>query len=735
MTRRPLAIFLTAFGALVAVLGAVRAGAQKNPGAPPTAPAPVVALFASPIFGQDATSGSGWSDIVARIDNISSAPQKGTVELLSAPSYGGADKFTARAPFNVPAGKTAIVRLPVHSSTYYSPGITVTASGEKGQKLASVNVTVNGQPSPLLVDIDQPSRVSVAMRGWPMTTSWSPTGATAPYGSATASVPLAVGVPMFDRTTGDPVLPEHAAGYTAVTAVLLHSDALARLDPVSLDALVNWVLAGGTLAVVPNRPEDLRGPVLTALIGGEVSKAAMPAHLLRLPGALRAPAGTGVPGLDPFADPDASPPPTTTPMKWSSTGPLPITPVITPTHGVRIGPGEGVQSRLTGWSGGNLHPSDFGASAAYGLGEVHLLAFDPTEAPMLDDPWVHARIVDMMARGWERRALVAFPHGAGERNGYRSDDVRRALDPNENFRPGLGISALLLVIYSIVAGPVLFLRATRKGRPLSPLLWAPIFSAAAFGAIVFVGLASKGWRGRARHLSLVETGAGVTRGTVRRYRGFFASETRSLSVQGTDRTCVVDVASGDTSTHENAVLRVDRNGVALENLTGLPWQTVVVREDGFMDFKGGLSVLGNPDATVDVVNHTGRTLKDVLVWVPGDKVTYFAELKDGARVRSTSGKNVLAASARRPATSGTKTVHPLQARDLGFAISARYNDRVIQAWSPLESAAGEAVDWWPDDVPVVMGEMTGGELARSDSGLALENDRVLFRVVGKGGTP
>jgi hypothetical protein len=341
----------------------------------------------------------------------------------------------------------------------------------------------------------------------------------------------------------------------------------------------------------------------------------------------------------------------------------------------------------------------------------------------------------MMARAWERHALVAFPHGSGERNNYRVDEVRRALDPNENFRPGLGISALLLVIYSIVAGPVMFLRATKKGKPLRPLLWAPVFSVAAFGAIVLVGLASKGWRGRARHISLVETGAGVTRGTVRRYRGFFASETRSLSVQGTDRTCVLDVATGDSSTHENAVLRVDRNGVALENLTSLPWQTVVVREDGFMDFKGGVSVLANPDGTVDVVNHTGRTLKDVLVWVPSDKVTYFAEIKDGGRTRSTAGKNVLSSTARRPATSGAKTVHPLQSRDLGYAITARYNDRITLTWGPFEAAAGEAVDWWPDDVPVVMGEMTGGEAAKSDSGLAIESDRVLFRVVGKGGAP
>jgi hypothetical protein len=409
--------------------------------------------------------------------------------------------------------------------------------------------------------------------------------------------------------------------------------------------------------------------------------------------------------------------------------PLPTAPAA------RVGPAPGVKDKLSGWAGGNLEPSDFGASAAYGLGEVHLLAFDPTAPPMLDDPWVHARVADIVLRAWERHAIVAFPNGAGERNNYHTDEVRRALDPNENFRPGLGLSAILLVIYSIVAGPITFLRATRKGKPLQPLLLAPIFSAVAFGAIVLVGLASKGWRGRARHLSLVETGAGVTRGSVRRFRGFFASETRSLAVAATDRTCVLDVATGDTSAQENAVLRLDRNGATLENLTGLPWQTVVVREDGFVDLKGGVGVVGNPDGSLDVVNHSGVSLKDVLVWVPGDKISYFDEIKDGGRVRSNAGKVVLASMSRRTQTSGSRTVHPLSARDIGFSISSKYNDKVAEIWSPIESAATEAVDWWPDDAPVVMGELVGLEKTPSDSGLGVESDRVLFRIVGKGGAP
>src|SRR5262249_30374111 len=149
--------------------------------------------------------------------------------------------------------------------------------------------------------------------------------------------------------------------------------------------------------------------------------------------------------------------------------------------------------------------------AAYGLGEVHLLAFDPTTQPGIDDKWVHGRIVELVSKSWDRRAAQVFPHGSGDRRMVDLKEGRRALDPNENFRPALGVAAILLVLYSIAAGPLTFIRATKKGRPLDPLVWAPACAAIAFGLIVLIGLAGKGWRGRARHIALVEAGAGMSR--------------------------------------------------------------------------------------------------------------------------------------------------------------------------------------------------------------------------------
>jgi len=45
------------------------------------------------------------------------------------------------------------------------------------------------------------------------------------------------------------------------------------------------------------------------------------------------------------------------------------------------------------------------------------------------------------------------------------------------------------------------------------------------------------------------------------------------------------------------------------------------------------------------------------------------------------------------------------------------------------------VDFWPEDVPVLVGQMDGGEGKLTDSGFPLEADRALLRVVGVGGVP
>jgi hypothetical protein len=392
---------------------------------------------------------------------------------------------------------------------------------------------------------------------------------------------------------------------------------------------------------------------------------------------------------------------------------------------------------MSGYTGGNLAATVYGATSTYGLGEVHLLPFDPTTTPALDDPWVLGRMSDLVNHAWDRRAPIVFPPASVPHATWRGDDVRRALDPNENFRPALGFAAIMLALYSVFVGPVTFLRARKKGKPLAPLKWAPIWSAAAFGSIVLAGLAVKGWTGRSRQIAFVETGAGFNRGAIRRFRGFFTSETRSLRIAATDSASVIDVVRFDSLVTQSSSLGIDRDGLALDRIMSLPWQTLVVREDGFMDLKGPIAVLKNDlptGANVDVVNHTGKDLKDVIVWVPFDGARWFPELKNGATVSSSMGVMAMSASARRASSAGGMTVHMLEASGLGGGLPKGDSERVSETWRIIETATDENADWWPDDVPVVLAEMADPDHPSSDSGLRVESQRLLMRIVGYGGT-
>jgi hypothetical protein len=706
--------------------------APAHPGAPP------LGIHVQPIFGNEAAVGYGWQDFVVTIENPTPTQQKGTVELRSHMStYVDRDSFVAKAPFAVLATKVVSVRLPMRARNDQVPTLTLRVMDERGTEIAAMPVTPNMNVQPTLVDIDNPSRLAIPLRGWPATTTYSLTPSYTYYTYAPApstAMNIAVAAPHFDATTGDPVLPTRAAAYSGITAVLVKSDLLARLEPELKDALLDWVAGGGTLALVVSRPEDLHGPEITKLAGaGVVSGAVNPAleKIMAVPKPVPAGGGTGTGtgfgGIrwDPSTDTKGD-------FQFIRTSPL-----VAPSTG---GPGPQVLPKLVGFTGGNLVLSNYGSTATYGRGQVHLLAFDPTESPMVDDVWVQSRMVDMMNKAWDRRASIVFPAGANPRNavaayyGYgagKTDDVRRALDPNENFRPALGFAAILLVLYSIFVGPVNFLRAKNRGKPLRPLFLAPIFSAAAFGAIVLVGLGVKGWRGRTRHLAFAETGSGNVRASITRFRGFYTSETRSLSITASDRTSVLDVLSSDSIMDDKALVRVDRDGFSLENITSLPWQTLVVRENGFIDLKGGVTITTTPGspAVTEVKNDTGSSLLDALVYVPGDGVRYFETIKNGDKVTASSGRLVLSGASRRTTSAGAMTVHAFDPATIATMLDSKSGERVTKTWAPITQVAGDAVDWWPDDKTVVLADVDGGERVKSDNGLSVEADRMLLRVV------
>ena len=110
-------------------------------------------------------------------------------------------------------------------------------------------------------------------------------------------------------------------------------------------------------------------------------------------------------------------------------------------------------------------------------------------------------------------------------------------------------------------------------------------------------------------------------------------------------------------------------------------------------------------------------------------MSYFPKLADGETVSLRQGRSLGPA----PASSafGTRTLS-----------ASLFHDQVEEkakgagaAWEALEALTGSDADWWPDDVPVLIAELDGGEGRNQDSGLRLDLDRVLVRVVGYGGVP
>lgn len=710
--------------ALSAILFATSAGATEPmplasgaPGAPAKPPEVIAEII--PIINTSQAAPAlpwGWTELVVRVQNNSQKPARGTIR-ASSQQFPDRRFFTTSAPYSVGAGATAIVRVPAHALAYAD--VTVEAIDDELGKLSTQRYSSSSQLSVVLFDTSESSRLRGAVHEAYIAPTFIPPGTpTSSSGSGTA---LLIGSPRYDPTTGDPVLPDRAALYNSADAVLMRSDTLTRLTGVELEALAGFVLGGGTLALVIARPEDLRHPTLAALVGAEVQKTAVHSETLK---------------------------PIALPTPFS--GAAKIIPSV-PNAGDDLSP------TLAGYAGGNLRGSTFGATAPYGLGEVHLLAFDPTKKPGVDDDWAKGRVVELARRAHDRRSIVVFRPGGVTPN-RDLNSVRQVLDPNEGSRWAIAAAALLLCLYAVIGGPLNFSMASKKGKPLRALRWLPIISAAAFAVVVGIGVGARGITGRARHLTLVEAGAGMTKGAARRFRGFFTSEADDITVRTTDSGSIVSTAVMPDTADRRETLIIDRDGARLSEVSALPWQTIVVREDGSASLGEGIAIVREGTTDVAVINRSGRRMRAALLWVPGAgssavggaapggsigtaDVRYFDRIDDGARVLASAGTDVTASTEGRYWYAQVQVTTRAGSIDI-HQLSANYLRPVLEpdapglgdAWRALEEAA-DASDWFPGDVPVLLAQLDGGEGRTSDAGLRLESDRLLVRIVGWGGKP
>jgi hypothetical protein len=648
-----------------------------------------------PMLGSGSPAVDGWMSTQVRLENRSSEVVRGTLSVEAQVAWArasGGPRNSTDVPFSVAARSQVSLEVPVHGFPGMAPSLSVAARGPDGQLLASAKSAELRTHDPLIFDLSSPSHIAPAVRllGVPLSnTRWG----------GLASPLVSVASARQDARTGEPVVPHTPSGYAAATVVLATSAELQLIGEEARAALSDWLLAGGALAIVAERPEDVRAAFLEAWAGGPVYEQAPPDELR----------GQAVFTLP--VDPSGGPP------GGRTAG-------ITE---LRLTPSTDSRARLRGYGGGNLRPSPWGAAASYGLGELHLLAFRPNSEPFVSDPWTHHKLADLTRHAWDRGSTIALPFAEQTLDESRLSQVRRELDPNQGTRWTIVISALLLLAYAGVAGPLNFYLARRAGFPLRALLRLPVLSACALGLVVALGAMGRGVSGRARRLTLVEAGAGMSRATATRFRGLYASSARERTVQASARGNVLDVAGDAEQTGRRLV--VDRDGARLTNLRGRPWEVVVVQEDGFMGLGGGVSLLRAADGSVTIKNRLGRDLVGAVLMSGGTRSgRFFIRIKDGEAVTEAVGQQL---TVTRSGALGRSALNLELARDRLDGCSKGLSS----AWDAIEAATTRNINFWPEDVPVLLAQLDGGEGKLTDSGFPLEADRTLLRVVGVGGVP
>lgn len=657
--------------------------------AKPVKPGRGLNLAAAPLLGSEAQTQSGWFGYLVQIENP--LPQAFAGELYVAenpqpwvtarPTLSNAFLKTS---FAVDAGQTVTLELPVHG--YQGHEVRIVATAEDGTVLGQTTASHSTAGDAMLFDLSTPSRIAKGLTGSTVTVSSG--GGSGPPTAMT----LAASTPATDAVSGEQLLPTYAAGYAGATLVLAESEGLNQLNDARQIALAGWVLAGGTLAVAVTRPEDLRSGALPRFAGGELTQVEVPRSVSTIATSYvpsdSAPIGSGT--LD---------------MKTSIAR-------------------EEIRKELVGYEGGNLEPTAWGAVASYGLGQVHLLAFDPNRAPFLGDTWSEFKLRGLIEHALARRSLTVSPFAVQDPSDWRSREVRRSLDPNVGNHWVIVFSAVLLIAYAIVAGPVNFQWAGRAGTPLKALRRLPVLSLIAFMAILLLGWVSKGGRSRARHLTLVEAGAGMGRATAVRYRAFYAASNDNLSIGVAEQGHVLDLVNAEGQ--QQRTLHVDRSGFRIEDVASRPWETLLVREDGFINVGQGVAMQERGDDLL-VTNRTGRDLAAALVMRPDGTLFLHQKIKDREAVLASEGQR------QTGVTRSATPPRPLPLWQLNTELDtiAPGLGTALEAWNTMTDAG----DWWPDNTPVLIAQWVGGEGVLMDSGYRIDSDRVVIRVVGFGGQP
>ncbi len=661
---------------LCALLAPREAAAQSSP----------VVFKAETLLGE-AGRGTGWSEILATLDNDGKSPITGTVTIKQSSYAPGSDgELVSSTLVTLPEGRRTIVRLPIFTN---ATTMASTASFEmEGKPPMTVDLSSSTQPTSSLLDLHQTSRLS-ALRDWPLSI------ASATYG---APPTLTIATAIRDVATGDPILPMYAASYAATSVVLVPSDVFVRLDDRSRHALVDYLISGGTFAFAVARTDDLRHPAVIDLLGGEAREVPPPDSFKLLPVLVRP---TGKPPIGGGRMRFDTPAPNgDSPYQWTRTDRV----------GQKERPTYKLADGLHGYVGAKIEMSDTLPVVTYGLGTIYMLPADPGVLPYSEDAWLHSRLVEIVTAARVARESHLTKLGSAGNADLRS--TRKVLDPNQSFQIPLGLSAVLLLVFAVLAGPVLFGRAAKQKRPFAPLKWVPIASAATFFAVVLIGVVTKGIRGKVRRLTISEARIGSDVAAVKRLRGYYFGGSTAFTVKAEDEWSVLRpfVDSGNGA---KGALVLDREGLSLTKMPVDPWRTTVVIDEG-VESLGGTIELKAENQTAILKNSFSFPLLNVFATSGRDANVYFFDsIPAGGTVKISDGVSY-----------GSGTMRPIA----GFVSSGTATGDL---WTAVQSTSADNVNWFPRDTPVVLAELDRSPKHPTDMGFGVEREKSVIRFLGK----
>jgi hypothetical protein len=521
---------------------------------------PPVEVRLEGVFGNDALLGDGYAPIAITLRNPTRQTFRGRV-VLETEEWGQPPDRHALA-IDLPPGAFRRAMLTVFVG---AGGASLSARYEvDGARLGATSVAATYSPGGRsLVIVSDPPRLRSSLLDLqvavPDPNAGHGYGATATGSERAIAVPI--GIVSLDGATGDPIVPDDALGWSTVAVAVASIPLLARLPARELEALRDWAHAGGHLVLVPRTEADVASPLVRELLG----------EITAVPGR------TAVPGVF----------------------------VPNGTHPV-LACGERARSE------------PFGCASRVGHGAVHLVAYDLTAPPAVDQPATRQLLGAITQRAMREIGSPRLPLGRGRdviddswgaaSRGFPR--VRAALDPNEGYRPALGLVAVVLLFYVVLVGPLNFRFVLGRNRPTLALITTPLAALGCALLMLAVGYLGKGVLTRYRRIEVIEAIEGSALAPVRSYSGLFLTRPAAIDLEMPERARTMRIASGGDDG-----LVTDHSGerARLTQIHGGLWETVFVRTDGMIDLGGAIAFHTEGRALVSVTNHGTRALRSALL--------------------------------------------------------------------------------------------------------------------------